>query len=103
VKSKSAPGTPILPAQQLRSIARKNGVKVGRDTGDTLRNLEAAKVDLSGFYKAKSAQEAQQTDYGSRSYWDYLEAHAKELFAKGHKNAFTRSLSEALQGNDGES
>jgi hypothetical protein len=36
-----------------------------------------------------------------RSYWEYLDRHAQELFDKGVTDAFTRSLGEALRGNDG--
>jgi hypothetical protein len=33
--------------EQLREIARKHGVKRGRNTEDTVRNLKAAKVSWS--------------------------------------------------------
>lgn len=53
-------------------------------------------------YKAVSAQQAQAANYGNVAYWDYLEKHAEELAEKGVKDAFTRTLSEALVGNDGD-
>lgn len=60
-------------------------------------------------YTAQSARDAQRTGYGSPSYWDYLEEHAYELhkrfFAKGDAatagQMLTRSLSDALRGNEG--
>lgn len=53
-------------------------------------------------YRAQSARDAQETDYGPRSYWDCLEHHAEELYGKGVTDAFTQSLSEALEGNKGD-
>lgn len=53
-------------------------------------------------YKSKAAQEAQSSLYGGSPYWEYLDNQAEELFAKGIPNAFTRTLAEALQGNDGD-
>jgi|CXWL01.1.fsa_nt_gi hypothetical protein len=69
-------------------------------------------------YKAQSARDAQESGYGVVSgpvavggehYWDYLEQHAQELhayyLAKGDtvtaEKMLTRSLSDALRGNDG--
>lgn len=52
-------------------------------------------------YESKAAREAQAANFGNRSYWDYLESHAKELKEKGIADAMTRSLSDALKGNDG--
>ncbi len=60
-------------------------------------------------YQAQAARDAQRTGYGSPSYWDTLEAHALELraryLAKGDTvtadQMLSRSLSEALQGNEG--
>jgi hypothetical protein len=61
-------------------------------------------------YKAQSARDAERTGYGDRSYWDMLEAGAERHHAyfaeRGmHDMAasmFTRTLSEALAGNDGD-
>ena len=52
-------------------------------------------------YSARSARDAEAANYGDRSYWDYLDRHAAELHAKGVVDAFDRSLSDALRGNDG--
>ena len=60
-------------------------------------------------YTAQSARDAQRTGYGSPSYWDHLEQSALEHHAyftrKGDtvtaRRMLTRSLSEALAGNDG--
>lgn len=60
-------------------------------------------------YAAQSAQDAQAFHYGGRSYWDYLEKASKEsrdyYLRKGDPERaelmMTRSLSEALRGNDG--
>ena len=49
----------------------------------------------SDTYKSQSARDAQAANYGNRSYWDYLEKKAIEY------DELDRSLSEALQGNDG--
>lgn len=61
-------------------------------------------------YKAQAARDAQAMNYGDESYWDYLENAAYEdhgyFRAKGDwksaDEAFTRSLSDALMGNEGE-
>jgi hypothetical protein len=53
-------------------------------------------------YKSLSARQAQESNYGSPEYWDYLEQHAAELFAAGIADAYTRSLSQALSGNNGD-
>lgn len=53
-------------------------------------------------YKSQAAKDAQAGDYGDESYWNYLDEHAAELHAKGIGDAYTRSLSEALAGNDGD-
>lgn len=53
-------------------------------------------------YKSVAAREAQAMPYGDKSYWDYLDEHAVELFAKGVKDAFTRSLADSLRGNEGD-
>lgn len=60
-------------------------------------------------YLSQSARDAQASGYGSPTYWDELERHALELRdyyrAKGDPTAadrmLSRSLSEALQGNEG--
>lgn len=61
-------------------------------------------------YKSQSARDAQRMNYGGPSYWAYLD----EAAERGHdyftrhpelgidpESMFTRSLSEALMGNDG--
>lgn len=61
-------------------------------------------------YKSQAARDAQRMNYGNKSYWDTLDEAAKRhhdyFVAKGDlKTAelmFTRSLSEALVGNDGD-
>jgi hypothetical protein len=53
-------------------------------------------------YQAQCARDAQEMNYGSESYWNYLEETAQEDFSKGVTDAFTRSLSEALRGNEGD-
>lgn len=61
-------------------------------------------------YKSQVAQDAQSTKYGDKSYWDYLEETALRYYdyykAKGFdtlaESMLTRTLSEALAGNDGE-
>lgn len=61
-------------------------------------------------YQSRAAQEAEAMGYGDRGYWDYLERHAHEMHAhyaaRGDAQAaasmLTRTLSEALAGNDGE-
>jgi hypothetical protein len=71
--------------------------------------LDCTPLDIHGEYKAQSARDAKASGYGAKGYWDSLEEHAHELAerfkARGdHQTAarmFTRSLSEALAGNDG--
>ena len=61
-------------------------------------------------YTVQSAIDAQARNYGKESYWDYLEESAKESYEYYMKygqedlanKMLTRSLGEALQGNDGE-
>lgn len=61
-------------------------------------------------YQSRSAREAQEIGYGSKSYWDYLERAAiehREYFKKRGmtelaERMMTQSLGEALQGNDGD-
>ncbi len=60
-------------------------------------------------YTVQAAKDAQKAGYGTKSYWDYLEAHGKELQAKflargDHDNAdliMNRSLVECMKGNNG--
>lgn len=60
-------------------------------------------------YKSQAAKDAQKNNYGDKVYWDYLESSAiqnsKYFKKRGEKELaermMTRSLSEALQGNDG--
>jgi hypothetical protein len=61
-------------------------------------------------YKSQAARDAQTMSYGGESYWYYLDQEAQGLYdhfmARGEKeqaeSMLTRSLSEALRGNDGE-
>jgi hypothetical protein len=61
-------------------------------------------------YKSQTARDAQTANYGDRSYWDKLEANAHEYAAYYTKKGLhdlaarmlTRTLGEALAGNDGE-
>jgi len=60
-------------------------------------------------YKSQSARDAQAMGYGSESYWSYLDEHAQQLhdYFMRHGDTvtanamFTRSLGEALRGNEG--
>jgi hypothetical protein len=60
-------------------------------------------------YKSQAARDAQAAQYGGPSYWASLDKHAQEMHdyfvRKGDEKAaeemFTRSLSDALKGNDG--
>lgn len=61
-------------------------------------------------YEAQSARDAQARGYGDESYWDYLERSAREgrdywlrrcEWVRADEQ-MTRSLSEALVGNDGD-
>lgn len=53
-------------------------------------------------YKSQVARDAQAAGYGDERYWRSLDEHAAELSAKGVEDAYTRTLSEALIGNDGD-
>jgi hypothetical protein len=61
-------------------------------------------------YQSQAARDAQRTNYGGESYWDYLDRAALQSAAhwarKGDNDRaaamLTRSLSEALMGNDGD-
>ena len=52
-------------------------------------------------YRAQCARDAQEMNYGAKSYWDYLEQSSIEHYDKGIPDALTRTLAEALSGNDG--
>lgn len=60
-------------------------------------------------YKSQAARDAAEGGYGSKSYWDYLESHAIELHdkfmlrgdTKTAQEMMTRTLGEALMGNNG--
>lgn len=60
-------------------------------------------------YLSQAARDAQKAKFGNESYWRCLDEHAQELHAifmkKGNKEEaekmLTRSLSEALAGNNG--
>jgi len=64
---------------------------------------------MENSYQSQSAKDAQRAQYGDKGYWDYLEKMAHENYAyymaKGDetkaKEMLTRSLSDALKGNDG--
>jgi hypothetical protein len=61
-------------------------------------------------YEVQAARDAQRTNYGGESYWDYLEQAGRESHdywlrrgdATRAEEMLTRSLSEALRGNDGD-
>lgn len=61
-------------------------------------------------YTAQSARDAQRTNYGGKSYWDYLEesAHRQSQIYRDRNDSanallmLTQSLSDALRGNDGD-
>lgn len=60
--------------------------------------------------RSQAARDAETSDYGTESYWDYLDHYAAEhhayFTARGDTEQaeamFTRTLSEALAGNDGD-
>lgn len=61
-------------------------------------------------YQSRAAQQAQEGGYGNKSYWDMLDESAmrhRDYYAERGMHAdaeltTTRSLSEALMGNDGD-
>lgn len=71
--------------------------------------MNTAAENTPRVYRSQSARDAQAMGYGSSSYWDSLEAHAFKLRdyyqAKGDTakadQMLSRSLSEALRGNEG--
>jgi hypothetical protein len=76
---------------------------------------EAAKAELDAraatkTYESQAARDAEERGYGDESYWDYLDRASAESAAhwrsKGDderaNHMMTRSLSEALRGNDGD-
>jgi hypothetical protein len=65
-----------------------------------MKNTETVTMQTKE-YRAQSARDAQATSYSDKSYWNYLEETAIEHYGKGVTDAFTQSLSDALQGNDG--
>lgn len=76
----------------------------------TVRTDIAARItERSTRYHARAAQEAESNGCGDRAYWDYLEraAHehadycAKRGDAPAAARMLTRTLGEALAGNDG--
>lgn len=68
---------------------------------EVLGKKSAPKRRAKSGYKSASARDAQRLGVGSKSYWDYLDEHAKELASKGVADAMTRTLAESLRGNDG--
>lgn len=64
---------------------------------------------MDKFYKAQAARDARDQNYGDETYWDSLEEHARSLHAyyllagdeKKADEMLTRSLSDALRGNEG--
>lgn len=66
-------------------------------------------MDTKQSYKSQVAKDAQQANYGAKAYWDYLEENAHEKakyyaelgMTEMAEKMLTRSLTEALQGNDG--
>jgi hypothetical protein len=76
-------------------------VRHGADREETTM---AEVTEQADEYRSLCARQARDGNYGTRSYWDYLESHAAELAAKFPDRAdhfFGRSLGEALAGNDG--
>lgn len=73
----------------------------------TLTPTEGAKMIAE--YQAQSARDAQERGYGGQTYWDYLEEAALRtqayFLARGDEEQaalmLTRTLGEALAGNDG--
>jgi len=69
----------------------------------------ALKHPVEWHFEVVSARQAREGNYGSPSYWQYLDASARESYdyfmTKGDpekaKEMLTRSLSDALRGNDG--
>lgn len=65
---------------------------------------------MSKQYTVQSAIDAQARNYGTESYWDYLETSAKEAYEyymrygmkEVAESMLTRSLGEALSGNNGD-
>lgn len=53
-------------------------------------------------YVSQCARDARDRGYGTPSYWRYLDQHSQELAVKlDDPTMLTRSLSEALRGNEG--
>ena len=61
------------------------------------RGVVSGKIEL----ESQSAKDARACGYGDAEYWAYLDLHAKEMHAKGVKDAMTQTLSVALNGNSG--
>ncbi len=67
-------------------------------------------MNTKNTYRSAAAQEAQEHNYGGESYWAYLDEAAQRShdYYMRHGNPeraeimLTRSLGEALQGNDGD-
>ncbi len=78
-----APSVPQTPTELANDCDWDNGATITR------------------LYVSQSARDALEREYGDQSYVDYLDTQALELHAKGVPDALTRSLSQALQGNDG--
>ncbi len=56
-------------------------------------------------YHSRAARDAAESGYGKAAYWAYLDRHAAELaekFPDREEYFMTRTLGEALIGNDGE-
>lgn len=61
-------------------------------------------------YKSQAAKDAQKMSYGDVTYWEYLDnsaqSHYEYFMKRGNeekaKEMFSRSLTKALEGNDGE-
>ena len=92
-------GGPNLSKERVEALAEQKGGTVRR--GRDIKIVPFTVLDERAGYKSQAAREAQASDFGDESYWDYLDAHAAELESKGVDDALTRSLSDALRGNDG--
>ena len=74
-----------------------------------MRNRPTIIVDATRTYAARSARDAQAQGYADRAYWEYLEQSAHETrdyyLRRGDavlaEEMLTRTLAEALRGNDG--
>ncbi len=81
--------------------ASQRAAESGRKASEEAGHINAISTTENTGYKSQAARDAQAHNYGDESYWDYLDTHAVELASKGVSDALTRSLSDALRGNEG--